>query len=154
KSRKVGREFLKKPLFLLSCFFPAFLIGFCKRLGVAARATHPSCRTEETKRGGPQRHTPCERMVTDAPRGRGALSAGQDGHLAGAVVVAELLAHLLHERVVAVALDDPVELRAVVADEARAVGDEIVDEPLRAVLLELVLHVDLGLVGNPYSRLD
>src|SRR5438034_11754606 len=59
--------------------------------------------------------------------------------------------YLLHELLVGRGQDDLVELSAVVRDQADALDDDIVDEPLVAALEHPVVHRDVGafLGGEP-----
>src|SRR5262249_57601284 len=87
--------------------------------------------------------------------------AAADTLLLGLALAAALLEelvllglHALHEGVVAVGLDDLVELRAVVGHEADALDVHVVDHPALALLEEAIVHGHLGAVLGDDLRAD
>src|SRR5882724_6828518 len=88
--------------------------------------------------GASRRATPATRMMAVTARRSGQPSRGGRAHF----FLSRL--HLLHQLRVRRGLDDLVELRAVVRNEADALDDDVVDEPAVVLLEHPVLDGDVG----------
>src|SRR6185436_15517269 len=106
-------------------------------------------------RGHPSRSR--SRGGREARRARAPTEAGRSPLGGPLLFLDELLLlalHLLHELLVGRSRDDLVELRPVVRDQADALDEDVVDEPLVAAEVHPVVDGDLGLRLGDQARLD